>query len=101
MVLVHLGERARPVKFCGGIENLQTAIRSTFRDVLLEDEAELVLQVYIANLHARIVSELLVYHINNHCPGCALQVKDAALDGAYVDIMDQEIENRCQVRVVV
>ena len=46
MVLVHLGERVRPVKFCGGIENLRTAIRNTFRDVLVETgEAELVLQV--------------------------------------------------------
>ena len=30
-----------------------------------------------------------------------MQVKDAAWDGAYVDIIDQEIEHRCQVRAVV
>ena len=45
MVLAHLGERARPVKFCGGIDSLQTTIRNTFRDVLAESEAELLLQV--------------------------------------------------------
>lgn len=28
-------------------------------------------------------------------------MKDADWDGAYVDIIDQEIEHRCQIRVVV
>ena len=31
----------------------------------------------------------------------ALQVKDATWDGAYVDVIDQEIEHRCQIRVMV
>lgn len=34
VVLVHLGERARPVKFSGGLKNLQPAIASTFCEVL-------------------------------------------------------------------
>ena len=54
MVLVHLGERARPVKFCGGIDSVQTAIRNTFRDVLAENEAELVLQVCHISMHSRV-----------------------------------------------
>ena len=48
MVLAHLGERARPVKFCGGIDSLQTAIRNTFRDVLAESEAELLQVCHIS-----------------------------------------------------
>ena len=33
-VLVHFGERARPVKFCGGGKEWFTAIKSSFEDVL-------------------------------------------------------------------
>ena len=43
-VLVHLGERARPVKFFGGTKALLSAIRSGFRDVLIGNE-EMILQV--------------------------------------------------------
>ena len=43
-VLVHLGERARPVKFFGGTKELLSAIRSSFRDVLIGNE-EMILQV--------------------------------------------------------
>lgn len=96
MVLVHLGERARPIKFCGGLENLQAAIRNTFRDVLTENEtAELLLQVCCRRRHLSSYSHASL--------SCALQVKDTAWDGApYVDITaDQEIEDRCQIRAVV
>ena len=43
-VLVHLGERARPVKFFGGTKELLSAIRSSFRDALIGNE-EMILQV--------------------------------------------------------
>ena len=43
-VLVHLGERARPVKFLGGTKELLSAIGSSFRDVLIGNE-EMILQV--------------------------------------------------------
>ena len=65
MVLAHLGERVRPVKFCGGIDSLQTAIRNTFRDVLAESEAELLLQVCHITEHA--ASKLHVTSYLGHC----------------------------------
>ena len=43
-VLVHLGERARPVKFFRGTKELLSAIRSSFQDVLIGNE-EMILQV--------------------------------------------------------
>ena len=48
-VLVHLGERARPVKFFGGTKELLSAIRSSFRDVLIGNE-EIILQVGVCLL---------------------------------------------------
>ena len=47
VVLAHLGERARPITFSGGLENRRGAIVDAFRDILhVEDaEAELLLQV--------------------------------------------------------
>ena len=44
VVLVHVSERARPVKFRGNNEDLKTAIRNVFRDVLPDSE-EFILQV--------------------------------------------------------
>ena len=46
-VLVHLGERARPVKFRGGTTELLSSIKLSFRDVLIGNE-ELILQVGLA-----------------------------------------------------
>ena len=66
MVLAHLGERARPVKFCGGIDSLQTAVRNTFRDVLAESEAELLLQVcHIVSM--QLASYMYVTSYLGHC----------------------------------
>ena len=41
---MHLNERARPVKFSGGVTQLIDAIKISFQDVLDEDR-ELILQV--------------------------------------------------------
>ena len=46
-VLVHFGERARPVRFCGGVKDLLSAIQSSFQDVLSGDE-QMILQVCLA-----------------------------------------------------
>ena len=69
MVLAHLGERARPVKFCGGIDSLQTAVRNTFRDVLAESEAELLLQVcHIVSMQLASVTSYLGHCRLNRLP---------------------------------
>ncbi len=45
-VLVHLGERARPVEFSGGQSELMLAVRTCFRDILRQDQ-QVVLQVWL------------------------------------------------------
>ena len=46
VALVFLGERARPVTFFGGAEELYLAIEKSFKDLLNGDE-KLILQVTI------------------------------------------------------
>ena len=45
-VLVHLGERARPVKFSGGVKGLLSAMQSSFQDVL-NGEEHIILQIHL------------------------------------------------------
>ena len=45
-VLVHLNERARPVKFSGGgVTQLTASIKRSFEDVLVRGDEQLILQV--------------------------------------------------------
>ena len=44
-VLVDLNERARPVKFSGGVTQLTASIKRSFEDVLVRGDEQLILQV--------------------------------------------------------
>ena len=43
VVLVHVGERARPVSFVGGVQELRLAVKECFKDIL--DDESWILQV--------------------------------------------------------